>query len=55
MTNWISVKDQLPEDNEQYLVYCKYGVYMDHFLPSQKSFVNDHVSHWMPIPEPPKE
>jgi hypothetical protein len=55
MTQWISVKDQLPENNKEYLVYCKHGVYIDHFLPSLKSFVNDGVTHWMPLPEPTKD
>lgn len=60
---WISVKERLPDRKGQYLVaaieaghYRHFGIvsFTDHFV------MNGHrsywkVTHWMPLPEPPKE
>ena len=54
---WISVKDRLPKPNENVLVYCKeYGIYVDiHMSGGIFGYSMDSVTHWMPLPEPPKE
>jgi Protein of unknown function (DUF551) len=66
---WISVKDRLPKDDEVVLVYldekdtyydtrCTTAKYdgirwvTDHFCES--SYI-ENVTHWMPLPLPPKE
>lgn len=70
-TGWISVKDRLPEENEEVLVFgnilnapkllgvryrvlgdqdWKYSWQGDGYIYKQ-----DYVTHWMPLPEPPKE
>lgn len=63
---WISVKDRLPEESGKVLVYCKDG-YMSavHYSAKHQQFNNFDacakrdevwdVTHWMPLPEPPKE
>lgn len=56
---WISVKDRLPDEEGTYLVATeKGGVLMTHFYLHGKRFssarVNEHVTHWMPRPLPPK-
>lgn len=55
-TSWISVKDRLPEPNERVLAYFP-GTRDSEavILPSKGWAVNKFVSHWMPLPEPPKE
>lgn len=55
-TSWISVKDRLPEPNERVLAYFP-GTRDSEavMLPSKGWAVNKFVSHWMPLPEPPKE
>lgn len=60
---WISVKDRLPEKPGDYLVYYTTTannmplISMRHFygeIPG--AFVhNKNMTHWMPLPEPPKE
>lgn len=68
---WISVKDRLPEESKNVLVYCK-GGYMssvsfshmwkafNHFDSQGDPTEGDNhcfldVTHWMPMPEPPEE
>jgi hypothetical protein len=61
MSGWISVKDRMPEPNTVVLVYSnKKGVVIDFFdsylLTGGEQFLSSSdVTHWMPLPEPPKE
>ena len=60
-SEWISVEERLPED-EEVLVYFSYGKApisgfdVDSYNHRAKRFVNyeDKVSHWMPLPLPPE-
>ena len=70
---WISVKDRLPEDNLNVLVYAigdnensviamtgythkMYGYNIEGWRsPWQYFFYEYKITHWMPLPEPPKE
>ena len=62
---WISVKERLPEDRKPVLVYtgggfiCKAYWFNTNDSIEWISFVNfedieEYVTHWMPLPEPPK-
>jgi hypothetical protein len=63
MTEWISVKDQLPQPLEQVLIYSIRGIEIAYILKnldvfmisdtirSDKNFVN--VTHWCELPAPP--
>ena len=69
MNEWISVKDRLPEVPEGYeriqvIVRCCYGVDTAWVQRDTKKFYDIAgwlrsevigVTHWMPMPEPPKE
>lgn len=54
---WISVKDRLPEENENVLAVTDRGVTVcwrhGYFFHSFVRFC-EKVSHWMPFPVPPK-
>lgn len=60
MAEWISVKDRLPED-DSHVICCTVtkkgtkniiiGYYMD---GAWRCGMNSNVTHWMPLPEPPK-
>lgn len=61
---WISVKDRLPEEKVNCIVHYKHA-YCDNdgywaigicFYDGEKFQLNSayKVTHWMPIPEPPK-
>ena len=63
---WVSVKDRLPEENQEYIVFVtdiegKKCVTVDHWLPLAHHWflfddkVENEVTHWMPLPKPPKE
>ena len=65
---WIPVTERLPGTEDSYLVYTERGsVYTSHFY-TEKRFASGYVreaswsqrgkvkvTHWMPLPEPPKE
>lgn len=69
MPSWISVKDRLPELGEEVLVYYHWinppekgsiGKDSMHIRdismnPVWKKHPGGKVTHWMPLPEPPKE
>ena len=67
---WISVKDRLPEDGDEVLFfvmdwvmkgkYCKQVPHWEAYLSGGSAHYHknngiEHVTHWMPLPEPPKE
>lgn len=61
VNGWVSVKDRLPEDTKQKIVFHKRGVSFAYFsgnywwssIGGRHSL--DTVTHWMPLPEPPEE
>jgi hypothetical protein len=60
-TRWIPVTERLPELNVPCLVYNKSQPTMVGWRIDDKrfripgSYLPDHPTHWMPLPEPPKE
>ena len=62
MSEWIHVNERLPETNERVLVYLKEKVSRytqidtDRVIAKKAGWVRwgDEVTHWMPLPEPPK-
>ena len=61
MNEWISVKDRLPkEDGKDVLTYrgedelC-IELYAQGYGFSFDDMFQSDVTHWMPLPEPPKE
>ena len=66
VNDWISVNDRMPDNGQDVLVYiddkeesritgCNYdnGVWYDCVMNCE--IVIPNITHWMPIPEPPKE
>ena len=61
---WISVKDRLPERNGVYLAYdgeyistveYEKGRHDSEWTDDYEGYLDLLVTHWMPLPEPPKE
>lgn len=58
---WIPVTERLPEESGEYLAYCgEYDgicvIYYEILKTKSKWRTNwKEVTHWMPLPEPPKE
>ena len=65
--DWISVKDRLPDMEGEYLVCFTYphtnaiGIDVDGYFPNATYIEggwdvhNGWVTHWQPLPAPPKE
>lgn len=56
---WVSVEERLPEKDGRYIVCTAKGsVYCTKFstrhAPCFHTDINTHITHWMPLPEPPK-
>jgi hypothetical protein len=62
---WISVNDRMPEDGQEVIIYSEggkveAGVYysnefgFDYYDVSIRDIIVN-VTHWMPLPEPPKD
>lgn len=57
---WIPVTERLPKKFKDVLTYGKYGIMIDKYIGQfcgEDSFALAlrNVTHWMPLPEPPKE
>lgn len=58
MGEWISVKDRQPNVAGWYLVFYNGNKMQVAFFKGKKWPFDNHyhkVTHWMPLPEPPKE
>ena len=63
LMEWISVKDRLPEKEDEVLAYEFHGDINIAYirgnewrnLESGWAMDKTHVTHWMPLPEPPKQ
>ena len=66
MSEWISVKDRLPEVGKRVLAVCTFGVEVFIFVVDDcgyRKWIGDYnmvypfgyIKHWMPLPEPPGE
>ena len=55
---WISVEDRMPDEDCKCLVFTKDGITnIDYYYNRENAFGfrSWKVTHWMPLPEPPKE
>ena len=60
MSEWISVKNRLPEDGKRYPVLIKGKMLFIGTLTLQNRWLDDQMgeikpSHWMPLPELPND
>lgn len=60
MSEWISVKEHPRLGSGRYLVWTdNTGVEICRWSEKQKRWIGgswtQHITHWMPLPEPPKE
>ena len=58
MMEWISVEDRLPEKIKPVIVNVNSGgVHTSRYHPIEKRWIDydEFITHWMPLPEPPKD
>jgi hypothetical protein len=60
MSEWISVKDRLPDDCQKVLIYTQankiaHEMYVHFYDSRANSPIWNIVTHWMPLPPPPKQ
>lgn len=64
-TDWLSIDDQLPENNDHCLVFENHEIYLGWYDVADESFYMvrygrddniklDRATHWMILPKPPK-
>lgn len=54
---WISVEERLPDQDGKYLAYTRRGfIVLSYYYALEGAFGFEHwdVTHWMPLPMPPK-
>ncbi|MBA5697580.1 DUF551 domain-containing protein [Acinetobacter radioresistens] len=53
---WISVEDKTPLDSENVIAFHDWGDHQKIEIEfwSNKFSVSNGITHWMPLPEPPK-
>ena len=60
---WIPVTERLPDAGKRVLCYCRANIYEvmkmrtggDWVYDTNHVYMHSFVTHWMPLPEPPKE
>lgn len=68
---WIKIEDQLPKDGERVITYFEHTgieistyknlvggkdeVFGDNMFHNHSGWLTDDVTHWMPLPEIPKD
>ena len=59
---WISVKDRLPDHYKNVLAFGNEGIIIAQYYgedfgnwATTMNKSSDHITHWMPLPKPPKE
>ena len=60
---WIPVAERLPKAGERVLCYCRANIYEvmkmrtdgDWVYDTNHVYMHSFVTHWMPLPQPPKE
>lgn len=55
MPRWIPVTERLPREQETVLTWGKQGVILLDWRHDNKWCCFGDVTHWLPLPEPPKE
>ena len=55
ISQWISVKDRLPEERKRVLVYNEGGITIAWRDKGEWDDIFLTVTHWQPLPEPPKD
>ena len=65
--NWISVKDRLPDEDQEVFVYSSLGIIEKCKMSNSDWFYtncpmcsdlwddDETITHWMPLPEKPKD
>ncbi|MCM1364943.1 MAG: DUF551 domain-containing protein [Faecalibacterium sp.] len=51
--NWEDIDFDYDEENDDYIIPCGWWEYR-HYGDALNYAVDDEVTHWMPLPEPPK-
>jgi hypothetical protein len=61
---WISVKDRLPENEENVIAYstasnienCRVEIaFFNEIWCGAPTYFLEHITHWQPLPSPPKQ
>lgn len=58
-SDWISIKERLPEDGQMVATYDQFGYGLSRFSEGgfeyARYFTRPKIAWWYPLPEPPKE
>jgi|GEM_PF-4332771 len=51
---WVECSERMPNSDGHYIVRNNIGREISYFFKRNGRFIDNNITHWMPLPKPPK-